>query len=80
MHVIQDTHCSGHTRVGKREHHLLYEMYLRRRRSSSVPLGLTKWIVSFNSTQIAKSKHFHLDLSTFDETLRSGLTKLVIRD
>ena len=31
--------------------------------SSSVPLGLTKSIVSFNSTQIAKSKQFHEHLN-----------------
>ena len=45
--------------------------------SSSVSLGLTKSMVSFSSTQIAKSNLFQRDLSTFGETLRSGLTKLV---
>ena len=43
---------------------------------SSVSIGLTKSIMSFNSTQIAKSNLFPGDLSTFGEPLRSGLVKL----
>ena len=43
---------------------------------SSGSLGLTKSIMSFYSTQIAKSNHFQEDLSTFGEQLRSGLAKL----
>ena len=46
------------------------------RDSSSDSLGLTKSIMSFYSTQIAKSNLFHEDLSTFSEPLRSGLAKL----
>ena len=44
--------------------------------TSSASLGLTKSIMSFYSTQIAKSNLFQENLSTFSEPLRSGLAKL----
>ena len=45
--------------------------------SSSAALGLTKKIVSFDSTQIAKCQLYQGNLSTFGEPLRSGLIKLM---
>ena len=44
---------------------------------SSVLLGLTKEIASFDSTQIAKYQLYQGNLSTFGEPLRSGLIKLM---
>ena len=43
----------------------------------SVPLGLAKKIVSFDSTQIAKSQLYSGNLSALGEPLRSGLIKLM---
>ena len=45
--------------------------------SSSVTLGLTKSIMSFYSTQIARSNLFQEDLSIFGQPLRSEL--LILR-
>ena len=47
--------------------------------SKSVSTGLTKSVMSFNSTQIVKSQLFLRDLSTFDEPLRSRLIKMMRR-
>ena len=46
---------------------------------SSVSTGLTKSVMSFDSTQIAKSQLIQRDLSTFNEPLRSRLIKMMRR-
>ena len=45
--------------------------------SSSVSLGSTKEIASFDWTKIAKCQLYQGNLSTFGEPLRSGLIKLM---
>ena len=51
--------------------------WVRGTQPSSVSLGLTKEIASFDSTQIAKCQLYQGNLSTFGEPLRFGLIKLM---
>ncbi|KAJ1477854.1 hypothetical protein T484DRAFT_2988645 [Baffinella frigidus] len=64
IHCINDTLSTIHSML----HCIINDTW-----SSSVSLGLTKSIVSFDSTHIVKSLLFQGNLSTFGELLRFGL-------